>query len=241
VNFSFLIAIRYFLSKKRGNFVHLASWASIIGVAIGTAALILVLSVFNGFEKLILDMYNSFDPHIKITSACGKAFDPVGIKINSPDVIEKSYVLEEQVLLRYQDRQVFATVKGVSTSFKRLTNFDSLLVQGNYFDHSESENLAVIGRGIAHRLSLSLDNKFEKLHVYLPNRSATTLLNSSTAFRQSFVIPTGVFSVQSEINEKYIITPLSFIQNLADRDRGVSSIELKLVNNDRTSQLQKKN
>ena len=75
MNFPFFIAKRYFSTKKNSNFVHIISWVSLVGVAIGTAALILVLSVFNGFEDLILKMYNSFDPHLKITSAEGKVFD----------------------------------------------------------------------------------------------------------------------------------------------------------------------
>ena len=136
-----------FSTKKKNNFVHIISLVSLVGVAIGTCALILVLSVFNGFEELILKMYNSFDPHLKITSAEGKVFNPNNIKISSTNVLEKAYVLEEEALLKYQDKEFIAKVKGVSNSYEQLLNFDSLLVDGNYIDAYESKNVAVIGRG----------------------------------------------------------------------------------------------
>ena len=91
MNFPFFIAKRYFSTKKSNNFVHIISWVSLLGVTIGTAALILVLSVFNGFEDLILSMYNSFDPHLKITSAEGKVFIPNKVQsVLDNDAIEKS-------------------------------------------------------------------------------------------------------------------------------------------------------
>ena len=228
MNFPFFIAKRYFSTKKNSNFVHIVSWVSLFGVSIGTATLILVLSVFNGFEDLILKMYNSFDPHLKITSAEGKVFDPGGIIINNAEIAEKAYVLEEKALLKYQKKEFIATVKGVSTSYKNLTNFDSLLVDGSYIDGYENNNIAVIGRGVGYYLSMGLGTIFEPLQVYIPNRSAKTLLNPQTAFKQGSVLPVGIFGIQSEIDEQYIITPLSFIQNLAERDNKISAIEIGL-------------
>ena len=218
--------------------MHIISWVSLVGVAIGTAALILVLSVFNGFEDLILKMYNSFDPHLKITSAEGKVFDSSNITINNPEISEKAYVLEEKVLLKYQEKQFIATVKGVSSSYKNLTNFDSLLVAGDYIDASKNNNVAVVGRGVAYYLSIGVGNMFEQLQVYVPNRSAKTLLNPQTAFKQGSVLPVGVFSIQAEIDEQYIITPLAFIQNLAERDNQISAIEIKLKNGDKMLKVQ---
>ena len=228
MNFSFFIAKRYFSTKKKNNFVHIISLVSLVGVAIGTCALILVLSVFNGFEELILKMYNSFDPHLKITSAEGKVFNPNNIKINSTNVLEKAYVLEEEALLKYQDKEFIAKVKGVSNSYEQLLNFDSLLVDGSYIDAYESKNVAVIGRGVAYFLSMNLGNIFDQLHVYVPNRSVKTLLEPRNAFKKGSVLPVGIFGVQSEIDEKYIITPLLFIQNLSERKNKISAIEIKL-------------
>ena len=238
MNFSFFIAKRYFSTKKKKNFVHIISWVSLIGVAIGTAALILVLSVFNGFEDLILKMYNSFDPHLKITSLNSKVFDPEEIIINNTEIIEKAYVLEEKVLLRYQQQEFIATVKGVSKAYMNLTDFESLLIDGKYIDAYTENNVAVIGRGIAYYLSMSVDNMFDQLQIYIPNRSAKSLLDPQKAFKQGGVVPIGIFGIQSEIDEQYIITPLLFIQNLAERGNNVSAIEIKLRNVDKMHQIQ---
>ena len=218
--------------------MHIISWASFVGVSIGTAALILVLSVFNGFEDLILNMYNSFDPHLKIVSLEGRVFDPKNIGINTSDIAEKTYVLEEKVLLKYQEKEFIAIVKGVSSSYKDLTNFDSLLIDGSYIDSYENNNVAVIGRGVAYHLSLAIGSMFEQLHVFAPNRKAKTLLNPQNSFKQASILPVGIFGIQSEIDEKYIITPLAFIQNLADRGGKISAIEIKLKNADKMLKVQ---
>ena len=224
--------------SSRINFVHIISLVSLVGVAIGTAALILVLSVFNGFEDLILKMYNSFDPHLKITLSEGKVFNPANIIINNPEIETKAYVLEEKVLLKYQEKEFIATAKGVSSSYKQLTNFDSLLVDGNYIDFYENNNVAVIGRGVAYYLSIGLGTMFQQLQVYAPNRSAKTLLTPQTSFKQGSVLPVGVFGIQAEIDEQYIITPLAFIQNLAERDDKISAIEIKLKDADKMLKVQ---
>ena len=234
MNFPFFIAKRYFSTKKSSNFVHIISWVSLLGVTIGTAALILVLSVFNGFEDLILSMYNSFDPHLKITSAEGKVFNPDKVQsVLDNDAIEKSsFVLEEKVLLKYQEKEYIATIKGVDENYLTLTNFDSLLVDGQYLNKYENTNIAIIGRGVAYYLSMGVGNMFEQLQVYVPNRNSKTLLNPTTAFKQGNVLPIGIFGIQAEIDEKFIITPLAFIQNLADRENEISAVEIKLKNAD---------
>ena len=136
MNFPFFIAKRYFSTKKNSNFVHIISWVSLLGVAIGTAALILVLSVFNGFEDLVLKMYNSFDPHLQITATEGKVFHPEKISavLVNPEFESSAYILEEKGLLKYQEKDFIATVKGVSETYQELTNFDSLLVDGEYIN-----------------------------------------------------------------------------------------------------------
>ncbi len=228
MNFPFFISARYFSTKKNSNFVHIVSWVSLLGVAVGTASLILVLSVFNGFEALILKMYNSFDPHIKITSSEGKVFEPGNILINNSEIAHKAYVLEEEVLLKYQEKEFIATLKGVSPSYKKLTDFDSLLIDGSYIDAYENNNVAVVGSGVAYHLSMGLGTMFEQLQVYTLNRTSKTLLNPQHVFKKGTVLPLGIFSIQAEIDEQYIITPLTFIQDLAERDRGISAIEIKL-------------
>jgi len=231
MNFPFFIAKRYFTTNKSSSFVHIISWVSLFGVAIGTAALILVLSVFNGFEDLVLSMYNSFDPHLKITSTESKTFNPNEAKtlLLTVDEIETSaLVLEEKVLLKYQEKEYIATAMGVSEEYFELTNFNSLLIDGEYINGFESNNVAVIGRGVAYYLSMGIGSMFDQLQVFVPNRNSKTLLNPATAFEQSAVLPVGVFGVQAEVDAAYIITPLLFVQQLAERNNEVSAIEIKL-------------
>jgi len=235
MNFPFFIAKRYFSTKNNSNFVHIISWVSLFGVAIGTTALILVLSVFNGFEQLVLSMYNSFDPHLKISSAEGKTFNPESIKtlisVNN-EIAVSAFVLEEKVLLKYQEKEFIATVKGVSANYSQLANFDSLIIEGNYINENDYQNVAVVGTGVAYYLSMGLGAVFEQLLVFVPNRNSKTLLNSKTAFKQSTVKPVGIFRIQAEIDEQYIITPLAFIQQLSEKESEVSAIEIKLKNAD---------
>ena len=242
MNFPFFIAKRYFKTKKRSNFVHIISWVSMFGVAIGTSALILVLSVFNGFEDLVLSMYNSFDPHLKITSNEGKTFHPEQAKnllLTFDEVEISALVLEEKVLLKYQEKEYIATAKGVSEEYLELTNFNSLLIDGEYINGFKSNNIAVVGRGVAYFLSIGIGSMFDQLNVFMPNRNSVTLLNPSTAFKQSAVLPVGVFGVQSEVDSEYIITPLLFVQQLAQRKDEVSSIEIKLKDEGQMIAIQK--
>ena len=243
MNFPFFIAKRYFTTKKSSSFVHIISWVSLFGVSIGTAALILVLSVFNGFEDLVLSMYNSFDPHLKITSNEGKTFHPEHAKnllLTFDEVEISALVLEEKVLLKYQEKEYIATAKGVSEEYLELTNFNSLLIDGEYINGFKSNNIAVVGRGVAYFLSIGIGSMFDQLNVFMPNRNSVTLLNPSTAFKQSAVLPVGVFGVQSEVDSEYIITPLLFVQQLAQRKDEVSSIEIKLKDEGQMITIQKR-
>jgi lipoprotein-releasing system permease protein len=124
-------------------------------------------------------------------------------------------------------------VKGVSETYQELTSFDSLLVVGEYINSYENNNVAVVGSGVAYHLSIGLGTMFEQLQVFVPNRNSKTLFNPQTAFKQGSVLPVGIFSIQAELDQEYIITPLSFIQQLADRGNSISAVEIKLKNEDR--------
>ena len=231
----FYIARKYFFSSKKINYVHILSLVSQFGIAIGTIALVLVMSVFNGFENLVLDMYNVFDPHIRVTSNEGKNFDSdeVNKVIGDIDgVANFSSVLEEKILVEYNSKQYIAVIKGVDENYRELTNFDSLIVDGGYIDDFKSNNVAMVGRGIAYYLSMHIGSVFDNLRVYLPNRDSKNLLKLEKAFTSSSISPVGVFGVQQEIDSKYIIVPLNFVQDLINRDKYVSAIEIKLKSSD---------
>ena len=228
MKFAFYIAKRYLLAKKSKNVIHFVSLASLIGVAVGTAALVLVLSVFNGFESLILSLYNSFDPPLKVTVTEGKVADFSDIKsyLNENDILY-SEVLEEKVLLRFQDKEYIATLKGVDANFKFLNAVDSMLVSGNYIDSYESENTAVVGQGVAFYLSLSIGNVFDQLQVYVPDREKNNLLRAEESFIQRSILPVGVFSIQSDFDAEYVIVPISFVRKVLNREGLSSCIEIQ--------------
>lgn len=231
MNVSTFIAKRFFFTKKKNNFVNIISLVSLIGVCVGTGALILILSVFNGFEDLVLSMYKSFDPDLKITYTKNKTFNYMEINdklVNKKEIQCISLVLEEDALLKYRNQEFIATVKGVSNNYSNMINVDSILIDGDYINNYKNSNVALIGSGIAYYLSMALGGVFDHIQVFLPNRNAATLLNPQTAFKQSSVLPVGVFRIQSEIDKKYIITPIKFIQSLTDKENEVSSIEIKV-------------
>lgn len=242
MNLPLYIAIKYFFSKKKIGYVHLLSIISQVGIAIGTAALVLVLSVFNGFENLVLDMYNVFDPHIKITSAEGKNFQNkkiIDLLLLEEEINVFSSVLEEKVLVEYNKKQYLATIKGVDTNYNKLTNFDSILVNGDYIDNFQKTNVAVVGRGVAYYLSMNIGSFFENMTIYLPNRNSKNMLKIENAFVSSSISPVGIFGVQQEIDSKYIITPISFVQNLIQKQQYVSAIEINLKEKSKMLDFQK--
>ena len=242
MNLPLYIAIKYFFSKKKIGYVHLLSIITQVGIAIGTAALVLVLSVFNGFENLVLDMYNVFDPHIKITSAEGKNFQNkkiIDLLLLEEEINVFSSVLEEKVLVEYNKKQYLATIKGVDTNYNKLTNFDSILVNGDYIDNFQKTNVAVVGRGVAYYLSMNIGSFFENMTIYLPNRNSKNMLKIENAFVSSSISPVGIFGVQQEIDSKYIITPISFVQNLIQKQQHVSAIEINLKEKSKMLDFQK--
>jgi len=231
MNISYFIAKRYFFRKSQNNFVHFISLVSFFGVMVGSAALILVLSVFNGFEDLVLNMYNSFDPHIKIQTTQGKVFerDPIEKKLSIYDQIEENiFVLEEKVLLNYNDKEFIAIAKGVSDNYEKAIHFESLIVEGRGLSSSDMDNVAVMGSGIAYYLSMGLGSVFENIQLYIPKREEKTLLNIQKAFEQHNIVPVGIFNIQNEIDSEYFITPLSFLQKISNRENRISSVEIKL-------------
>lgn len=230
MNFSFFIAKRYFFSGKTKTAVNIISFISLIGVTIGTAALVLLLSVFNGFEDLLLSMYNSFDPHLKITSNERKTFSAKNINSilnENEDVLYFTDVLEEKVLMKNGEHEFIASIKGVGKDFSKMTNLDNIIVDGENFETYENKSVAILGQGVAYHLSMGIGNMFNRLKIFVPNRESKTLLNPNSAFVNTSVLPIGIFSLGAEYDSKYIITPIDFLQDLLQKAE-VSAIEIQL-------------
>jgi len=232
VNLPFYIAKRYLFKKKTNNVVNVIALMSVIGVAIGTTALVIVLSVFNGFEKLVTNLYKSFDPDIKITSLHGKTMQIDTVFLNNltktKGVALYSKVLEEKVLLHYNDKQYVATIKGVDSLFDETTGFDKTIKSGTYFYNIPQKNIGVIGQGISYMLSVGANDNVTPVQVFVPKKGLGGSLNPKEAFSSKAFYPTGVFSIQADFDTKYIVTPIEFTQELLGVNKNeVSAIELK--------------
>ncbi|MCO5935577.1 ABC transporter permease [Mucilaginibacter sp. RB4R14] len=229
MNTSIYIAKRYLFSKKQTHAINIISGISILGVLVGSAALIIILSVFNGLESVILSLYSNFTPELKIEPRMGKTFDPNTPYFNAlgKDVRVVSYtqVLQEKALIRYSGRSFIATVKGVSDDFLKGRMLDSTIQFGSFTLKDKGENFAVIGSTVQGSLGVSLKNQFTSLQVFSPRRNAGTSTDPMNDFVFRSIQPSGVFGIQQDFDD-LIITPIEFTRDLLDQPNQVSSLEL---------------
>lgn len=231
MNLPFYISKRYLVSKKTQNAINIISGISVLGVTVGTMALIVILSVFNGFDELIKALYSTFDPEIKITPSQGKTFSPDSPALselrNHKNVWYFSEVLEENVLLRYGERQYIATMKGVDEEFVNLTGIDTMIVEGEFLLNDKNRPYAVIGQGVAYYLGVGL-TFLNPINIYSIKRTGNIPVNPEQAITRKFIFPSGIFSIEQEHNIRYIIVPIHFARELLGYQKEVSAIELKL-------------
>ena len=231
MDLSLFIARRYLLAKKSQNVINIISAISVVGVATGTMALIVILSVFNGFDSLIKSLFSVFDPELEISLVEGKTFQAEGDSRfetvrGHPGIVHYTEVLEENTLLMYGDRQHIATMKGVSENYAEQSGLGDMLVEGDFRLRGDYDNeFAVIGRGMANMLGIGL-NFITPIEVYVPRRTAGITIIPEQAFNRRIIFPTGVFSVEQEFDMSYFIVPISFARDLLDHDYEVTSIEL---------------
>lgn len=202
-----------------------------LGVAFGTAALVIVLSVFNGLEDLIRSLYSSFDPEIKIESAEGKWFirsdELIETVSQVPGVEVVSEVIEDNALLRYKDAQMVARIKGVSDNFLDQQRLDRVIVHGEPQLRKEQINYAILGLGVSHKLSISPQNEFSALQVYYPKSIRGSSTNLSNMYNQKLIMPGGIFAIEKQYDEQYLFVPLDFAAELFDYDEKRTSLEIK--------------
>jgi lipoprotein-releasing system permease protein len=201
-----------------------------LGVFVGSAALIIILSVFNGFENIVLSMYNTFSPELMIEAKKGKTFDPSDARFqilkNETRIINYTDVLQEKALVRYGKGQSIALVKGVSDNYmKRSENLDSTISSGSFMLNYKNEDMAVIGSAIQSYLSVNLDDDFRNLDIYSPRSGAANSLNPADEFNILSIHPSGVFSVQQEFDNMMIV-PIGFARKLLGEESKVSLIEI---------------
>jgi len=195
-------------------------------------ALVIVLSVFNGFDTIVKSLYNTFDPEIKISAAEGKTFTPDAAKIHAiqalPGVAALSEVLEENVLLLYNDRQHIATVKGVDEAFKDVSGLDSMIYDGEMKLKDRNRAYAVVGQGVAYSLGIGL-SFIDPLFIYTIDRKARINMSQpEESIRRDFIYPSGIFAIEQDFDSRYIICPIDYVRELLSYQGEVTHLEIKL-------------
>ena len=236
MNFPFFIARRYVFSKKSTNAINVISAISVVGVAVGTMALVIVLSVFNGFHDLVASFFTNFDPQIELVPTQGKtapADDPLLDKVRQmPQVSVHTDVLEDQGLAVYGDRQQMVTVMGVDDNFTQLTNISDILYGDGEFS-LQAANLFYAIPGIRLAQDMGLGARFDGyLKLYAPVRRGqiTDLEDPSDGFVvDSLISPGVVFAVnQAKYDRDHIICSIGFARRLFDQDGMLSSLQIRL-------------
>ena len=236
MNFPFFIARRYVFSKKSTNAINVISAISVVGVAVGTMALVIVLSVFNGFHDLVASFFTNFDPQIELVPTQGKtapADDPLLDQVRKmPEVSVHTDVLEDQGLAVYGDRQQMVTVMGVDDNFTQLTNISDILYGDGEFT-LQAANLFYAIPGIRLAQDMGLGARFDSyLKLYAPVRRGqiTDLEDPSDGFVvDSLISPGVVFAVnQAKYDRDHIICSIGFARRLFDQDGMLSSLQIRL-------------
>jgi len=232
LRFSLFIALRYLFSKKSTNVINIISGISISGIVVGTCALVILLSAFNGLEDWVVRLYNSFDPDIHIESKNSKFFKEDAISFDEIKRIEGIAhvmpVIEENGLLHYRDAQYVCTIKGVGEEFKKMSGLDSMIIDGSFDLRLGTTSAALVGSGVAYALSLSLGDINEPINIYVPKANASFSLNPIEAFHSGSIQTAGIFEVQPEFDTRYVIVPIDYARELFHREKTVSSIEIQL-------------
>lgn len=235
MRFAFYIARRYLFSKKSTNVINIISGISVVGVAVATMALVVTLSVFNGFHDLVANLFTRFDPQIQVVPAKGKtapADDPVLDSIRRmPQVDVATECVEDRALAMYNGRQAMITLKGVDDNFKELTNITDILYgNGDFSLHAANLQYGTVGIRLAETLGMSADwDGF--LKIYAPKREGQLDMgNPMDGFvEDSLISPGVVFMVkQAKYDKGHVIAPIAFARNLFGQQGMLSSLELRL-------------
>lgn len=232
LNFPIYIAKRYLFSKKSHNIINIISLISAVGVTVGTMALIVVLSVFNGFEDLVKSLYSTFDPDLLIEVKEGKAFESSEIDAERikklPGVVSYTEVIEENALLKYRSEQYIITLKGVSDAFLSNNPLDTMLYDGTFTLKEGSADMAVMGYLVAYHLGVRINDFEHPMYIYVPKRTGKTIGRLDNAFNIKPVYLSAVFAVQQEFDSKYVIVSLGLAKELLQYKNEITGIEIRL-------------
>ncbi|RAJ75581.1 lipoprotein-releasing system permease protein [Chitinophaga dinghuensis] len=214
-------ASRYFRAKKSTNAINIIAWVSVGAIAVGAGALIVILSVFNGFEDLVKSLYSSFYPSVKVAPVSGKIIRLDSVQLSRiatlPGVADYSAVIEEKAVMRYGDEPTIAVLKGVDGHYTRVADLRGKIVRGK-FDTGDAEEGygAIFGLELEGALGVDVEHGLSPVTVYLPRRSATSFTVPEDALNSGIIYPKGTFAIQQEFNSKYVLTNIAFLRKLLE-------------------------
>lgn len=235
MNLPLFISARYLFARKSHNVINIISGISAAGMAIGTAALILILSVYNGFDGIIKENLSDLDPDVLITAAEGKHFIPEGEAFEALMEDERvesiCSVIQDNVFLRYGDRQGIATAKGVDEAYRECSGLGGHVIDGDFQLMRGEIPLVTMGSGLAYDMSFR-PHFVSPLEIYYPDRDARISPSNPTASLHSEKVwPGGIFSISTDVDNTLLVVPISVMRSLTGLDREVSGVELRLVDN----------
>ena len=233
MNLAQFIAGRYLFAKKSHNVINIISAISAIGMAVGTAALIIILSIYNGFDSLIRSMMSNVEPDLLITPATGKTFVPDDRTFDwiydQPSVKNMCCVLEEQVFISYDGKQSLARAKGVDWVYEEESPLKDNMQDGEFKLHRGDVPLAAVGAGLAYELGIS-PRFLSPIEIYFPTRTGRiSLANPAASIESVRVYPSGLFSVNNDVDAELLIVPIEKMQELLEYEYEVSAVELRLT------------
>ena len=222
--------------------INIISGISMVGVLIGSAALIIILSVFNGFEEVILSLYSNFSPELKIEPRLGKTFNPNTAYFNTlrqdKHVFSFTEVLQEKALFKYDNKPVIGNIRGVSDDFLKNPLLDSTIQSGSFTLTQRGQDYAVIGVTIQGSLGVNVHDQFAPIEIYSPSRAAGAGSNPLNEFVVKTITPSGVFAVGQEFDD-IVVVPISFARSLLDQPVNVSSLEINYKKGTRLNTVQR--
>jgi lipoprotein-releasing system permease protein len=218
----FLFAWRYFKAKKSTNAINIISWVSVSAIILGTASLIVVLSVFNGLEDLVRSLYSSFYTDLKITPASGKFMrvpQASLLKLKETNgIIGYSLTIEDQALLQYNNSMLPVMLKGVDENYKNINGLSKNIIKGEYQTGSPDHPLAILGIGVEYTLDMESDRAIVPMTVNLFRTGSINPSDPESSVRSEAISSSGAFKIQEDFDTHYVITNLGFMQRMLGLD-----------------------
>lgn len=235
------ISLRYLFSKKSRNVINVITGISILAILVVTASLVILLSAFNGLEQSVKNIFNVFDPHLRVESIKGKSIhvtqDQLSIIRSWPGVLSATLTIEENVLVIYRDNQQIVTIKGVDDSYFVQVPIESMITAGAMSNWHQISNPAILGEGLASNLQINLNDFTHSIQVHYPKHGKIDMLNP---FRELSLLPAAIFSVQHEFNNSLMLAPRSYVAELIGYGEGeVNSLEISLTSDKYLSPVRK--